>query len=464
VIFCYLPDRLILIFSLMRLITFWNDLSQLGIRPDMPTDLLKKLVLCNRISVTVGIVILAASSLYFSVPILFTIYLAAGLTYVSPLLLNFLGHYHLSRFVLTYTPPVYILVGAGFCTQGPCISQKFALLSVLISPMLLFQVTESRKMWLGVAWIGLALLLYEPITLAIPRLDELPSDSITDNPVSQTASALVSFVLFVAAFVYQQRINQRVEGQLQETLRASDAQNEIISNQNEQLREQFEEIEQQKEAIESINHNLRLQALKAQINPHFVFNALNSIQHFVMQKNKLEALSYLSKFARLIRQVLENSVNNRVSVADELKALAYYLDLEKLRFGDAFTYCMEVDEELDQFNLEIPSMLLQPYVENAILHGLRHRPANGGMLKLHLLGQFDRLLCVIEDNGIGREAAQQLNQRQPAEHISRGTTVTDTRLRLLNHDTQEKVSVVTIDLFDNYHQPAGTRVEITIPI
>jgi hypothetical protein len=448
----------------MRLITLWNDLSQLGIRPDMSLDLQKKLTLCNRISVTVGIVILTTSSLYFRVPILFTIYLAAGLTYLSPLLLNFLGYYNFSRYVLTYTPPLYILIGAGFCTQGPCFSQKFALLSVLISPLLLFQVTESRKMGLGVAWTGLALILYNPVTMAIPRLEELPSDSITDNVVSQTASALVSFVLFVAAFVYQQRINQRVEGQLQETLRASDAQNDIISSQNEQLREQFEEIEQQKEAIESINHNLRLQALKAQINPHFVFNALNSIQHFVMQKNKLEALSYLSKFAKLIRQVLENSMNNRVPVADELKALAFYLDLEKLRFGDSFTYCIDVDEELDQFNLEIPSMLLQPYVENAILHGLRHRQTNGGVLKLHLLSQFDRLLCVIEDNGIGREAARKLNHSQPAEHISRGTTVTDTRLRLLNHDTQEKVSVVTIDLFDEAHQSAGTRVEITIPI
>ncbi len=447
----------------MSLVTLWKDLSDLGIQPDLSLDLRKKITLCNRISVTVGVVINSVAMLYFEVPTLFAFYLLAGLTYLSPLLINRLGYYTLSRCILTFTPSMFILVGAGFATEGPCISQKFALLSVLISPVLLFQVTESRKMGWGIAWVLLALLLYDPVTNAIPRLDGIANDEVLDNPVSQTASALVSFILFVAAFVYQQRINQRVEGQLQETIVTSDAQNQTIRHQNEQLQQQFEEIERQKSAIESINHDLQLQALKAQINPHFVFNALNSIQHFVMQKNPIEALGYLSKFAKLIRQVLENSMNDRVPVADEMKALSYYLDLEQLRFNNHFTYQIEVAEDLDVFNTEIPAMLLQPYIENAILHGLRHRSA-GGLLKLHLLYQVDRLLCIVEDNGIGREAAQRINANQTPDHISRGTAVTNKRLQLLNHDTVEQVSVVLINLFDNHHQPMGTRVEITIPI
>ncbi|MBC7920377.1 MAG: sensor histidine kinase [Ferruginibacter sp.] len=448
----------------MTLATLWNYLSYLGIQPDLPLDLQKKIILCNRIALTIGLVMSCVSFVYFGVPILFAIYLMAALTYTSSLLFNRLGFYNVSRFILTFTPSVYIVIGAGFCTEGPCVSQKFALLSVLISPVLLFQVTESRKMWLGIAWTLLALLVYDPVTRAIPRLPEIPSDQVVDNPVDQTASALISFVMFVAAFAYQQRINRRVEGQLRETVLASDAQNGLIRSQNEQLQRQFDEIERQKTAIEVINHDLRLQALKAQINPHFVFNALNSIQHFVMQKNTMEALGYLSKFAKLIRQVLENSVNERVVVADELKALSYYLDLEKMRFNDSFAYYIDVDDELDPFAVEIPAMLLQPYVENAILHGLRHRPAGGGLLKLHLLYQFDRLLCVVEDNGIGRAAAQQLNATRTPGHISRGAAVTDTRLRLLNHDTAEQLSVVWIDLLDNHRQPSGTRVEITIPI
>jgi LytS/YehU family sensor histidine kinase len=319
-------------------------------------------------------------------------------------------------------------------------------------------------MILGIAWILLAFLSFDPVTQAIPRLAEIPNDQMLGHSTSQTISALVTFILLVAAFVYQQRINQRVEGQLQQSIEALDAKNQLIGQQNNQLQQQFEEIERQKAAIERINHGLRLQALKAQLNPHFVFNALNSIQHFVMQKNPIEALGFLSKFAKLIRQVLENSLNDRVPIVDELKGLSYYLDLEKLRFNNQFSYQIEVDEALDPLTTEIAPMLLQPYVENAILHGLRHRADSGGLLKLHLLYQFDQLLCIVEDNGIGREAAQRINQKQKASHISRGTAVTDKRLQLLNHDTAEKVSVVLIDLFDEQGRPAGLRVEITIPI
>jgi sensor histidine kinase YesM len=449
---------------LMPLLTLWNTISYTGVQPDLPLDLRKKIILCNRISLTISVVVSGAAIPFFSVPTLFVIYLLAGFTYLSPLVLNRLGYYTFSRSILTFTPPLFILATAGFSTQGASITYKFELLSLVIAPILLFQVSESRKMSLGIAWILLAFLSFDPVTQAISRLAEIPNDQMLDNSAFQTVSALVNFTLLVAAFVYQQRINHRVEGQLQQTIAALDAKNQLIGQQNAQLQQQFEEIERQKAAIERINHGLRLQALKAQLNPHFVFNALNSIQHFVMQKNPIEALGFLSKFAKLIRQVLENSLNDRVPIADELKGLSYYLDLEKLRFDNQFSYQIEVDEELDPLTTEIPPMLLQPYVENAILHGLRHRADSGGLLKLHLLYQFDQLLCIVEDNGIGRAAAQRINEKHTSSHISRGTAVTDKRLQLLNHDTAEKVSVVLIDLFDEQCKPAGLRVEITVPI
>jgi len=448
----------------MPLLTLWNTISYTGVQPDLPLDLRKKIILCNRISLTISVVVSGAAIPFFSVPTLFVIYLLAGFTYLSPLVLNRFGHYTFSRNMLTFTPPLFILATAGFTTQGASITYKFELLSLVIAPILLFQVSESRKMILGVAWILLAFLSFDAVTQAIPRLAEIPNDQMLDNSTSQTISALVTFILLVAAFVYQQGINQRVESQLQQSIEALDAKNQLIGQQNKQLQQQFEEIERQKAAIERINHGLRLQALKAQINPHFVFNTLNSIQHFVMQKNPIEALGFLSKFAKLIRQVLENSLNDRVPIADELKGLSYYLDLEKLRFDNQFSYRIEVDEELDPLTTEIPPMLLQPYVENAILHGLRHRADSGGLLKLHLLYQFDQLLCIVEDNGIGRAAAQRINEKHTSSHISRGTAVTDKRLQLLNHDTAEKVSVVLIDLFDEQRRPAGLRVEITVPI
>ena len=440
--------------------TFWHGLSYLGVGPHLPHDLRKKVVLCNRISATVFGAIGVSSFQFFGLPLLFTMYMLATLTYGLPLLLNLLGRHTLARALLVYAPPVFLLLGSGLSVDGPSHTLKFALLSVIISPLLLFQVTENRQMWLGLTWVLLAFVLFDPISRAIPRLPEITNDHTFDDETAQFFSAALSLGLFIAGFVYLQRINQSTERQLADALGVSEQQNQVIRNQHDELQAQYEAIERQHAAIETINHELRLQALKAQINPHFVFNALNSIQHFIMQKNPLEAIGYLAKFAKLIRQVLENSVNERVPIADELKALGYYLELEKLRFGDAFAYRIEVDEQVDVYNTEVPAMLLQPYVENAILHGLRHRPAPGGQLTVWVLHQFDHLLCVVEDNGIGRAASAALAANRPAAHISRGTSVTETRLRLLNHE----VGVVMMDRTAPDGTPGGTRVEITIPL
>ncbi len=448
----------------MTFSAFWNDLSTLGVRPEQPLDLRKKLLLCNRIAFTVGVVILFTSFIFLKVPSLFAFYLTAALVYASPLLLNAYGGYTVSRLVLSITPSLFILIGAGLADDGPPVSQKLALISVMIAPLLLFQVTEPVKMSLGVGWALLALLLYDPITEAIPRLADLPDEVNLDNPTAQNASALVSFVLFVAAFVYQQNLNQRTERELEVAFQEKETHNATIQRQNEQLQARSAEIEQQKADIEGINQALRLQVLKAQMDPHFLFNALNSIQHFVLQKEPREALGYLSKFSKLIRQVLENSVNDTVCVTDELKALTYYLDLEQLRFNRAFSYEIEVDETLDPDDTEIPPLLLQPYVENAILHGLRHKTDGPGQLQVVLMHQVTHLLCVVADNGVGRPAAAALAAQRPRTHTSRGTGVTDSRLRLLNARHRQPVSVLTVDLTDAAGAAAGTRVEITIPI
>lgn len=448
----------------MTFATLWHELSYLGVRPELPLDLRKKIVLCNRIAGTVGVVILFTSFIFVQVPALFLFYLTAALVYASPLLLNAQGWYDASRFILTFLPSVFILVGAGLAGDGPPVSQKLALLSVVIAPLLLFQVNEPGKLAVGVGWALLALLLYEPITVAIPRLDEIPADVELDNANAQTVSSLVSFVLFVAAFVYQQNLNRRTDRELEATFHELETRNQTIGQQNNRLQHQYDEIERQKEAIESINQALRLQALKAQMDPHFIFNALNSIQHFVVQREPKEALDYLSKFSKLIRQVLENSVNETVTVADELKALTHYLDLERLRFNGAFSYEIDVDDDLDPYTTDIPPMLLQPYVENAILHGLRHKTDGPGRLSVHLMNQVTHLLCVVADNGVGRTAAATLKARNPSSHVSRGKAMTDSRLHLLNAGQSEPVSVVTVDLQNETGQPAGTRVEITIPV
>ena len=447
---------------------FWQSLSHLGLnhpsltQSGLPADLDKKVVLCNRMAVTIGTALFPITFLFWSSPPLFAFYLLAALMLMSPLLLNFLGYFTISRLVLTILPSLFALVGAGLTTNGPAMSQQIDLMASVVFPLLLFQLTESRKMWFGLIWIGLMLLIFEPVTRFIPRLPELVSDEQAENAATRTASGLFAFAIVVSAILYQQRINQQTEARLAGTLRLAEEKSETVRQQHEQLQQQIGKIERQNTEIEHINRILRLQALKAQINPHFVFNALNSIQHFVVQKNTMEALSYLTKFAKLIRQVLENSVNDRIPVADELKALTYYLDLERLRFNNTFAYTIEVDDALDVHTTDVPSMLLQPYVENAILHGLRHRSGTSGQLTICLLHQTDQLLCVIEDNGIGREAARAFSTGRT--HISRGTTVTDNRLRLLSPEGADPISVITLDLYDTAQQPCGTRVELVIPL
>ena len=145
--------------------------------------------------------------------------------------------------------------------------------------------------------------------------------------------------------------------------------------------------------------------LRQQMNPHFIFNTLNSIQYYMYQHDKLATNNYLTKFSSLMRKVLENSQHTSIPLHDELDALNLYLELESIRFKDKFDYEINVDEEIDTLIYKVPTMLIQPYVENSICHGLM--PGEGkGFIKIDLKLEKDYISCTIEDNGIGREAAQ----------------------------------------------------------
>lgn len=207
----------------------------------------------------------------------------------------------------------------------------------------------------------------------------------------------------------------------------------------------------------------QLKALRAQMNPHFVFNSLNSIQHFILNNNSPEAGKYLNKFAKLIRTILYNSEKPSVSVREELDALRLYLDLESLRFEGKFTYVIEVGDDVDQDYFEIPTMLLQPYCENAILHGLMPKDS-GGKLKVSIYLRGDMLVCQVTDNGIGREKARQIRQlSNKKDHKSMGMRITQDRLEIINRLQGSNLSLAITDLFDDNGNPAGTRVEIFIP-
>jgi two-component system, LytTR family, sensor kinase len=211
---------------------------------------------------------------------------------------------------------------------------------------------------------------------------------------------------------------------------------------------------------------LQLKALRAQMNPHFLYNALNSIQNYITSNKGNHAAKYLAKFAKLMRQSLEYSDLEFISLEKEIEFLRDYLYInEKLRFEDQLRYRIQVDEDIEEDILGVPTMIVQPYVENAIEHGLRTR--KNGMIQL-IFSMYDEksIICIVEDNGIGRKKARD-NQMQDAQyqnHKSRGTKITEDRLRILHNADANKVFVRTIDMKDENGEPSGTRVEIKIPI
>jgi tetratricopeptide (TPR) repeat protein len=203
--------------------------------------------------------------------------------------------------------------------------------------------------------------------------------------------------------------------------------------------------------------------LRQQMNPHFIFNTLNSIQYYMYQHDKLATNTYLTKFSSLMRKVLENSQHTSVSLRDELEALKLYLELEMIRFKDKFDYEIKVDEEIDTLLYKVPTMLIQPYVENSISHGLV--PCEGkGLVKISLRLENQYILCKIEDNGIGRQAAQENKRNGHDNHNSLGTQIVASRLDLVNALYGTTLKTIYTDLKNNDGVPEGTLVEIQIPI
>ena len=208
--------------------------------------------------------------------------------------------------------------------------------------------------------------------------------------------------------------------------------------------------------------HIESQALRAQMNPHFIFNTLSSIQHYISNNNTDEALKYLSKFAKLMRKIMENSKQQMIAVAEEINALNLYLELEAMRFDKKFQYIIDIDPNIDQNYDRIPSMLIQPYVENAIIHGLL--PKEGvGKISIVLQKQGDTILCIIEDTGIGREKSMTFKKNRVQQHKSMGMSITQERLDILNSSLSSNINAEVIDLFEK-GVPTGTRIRLSIPL
>ncbi len=202
-------------------------------------------------------------------------------------------------------------------------------------------------------------------------------------------------------------------------------------------------------------------ALQTQMNPHFLFNVLNSIKTYIYENDKAKAVLYLSNFANLVRKVLHNSTKTQVSLAEEIEAITLYIDLEAMLLEENFEWHLDISDTIDQHETYLPTFLLQPFVENAFKHGLRHQK---GMKKLDITinGDCGALIIVITDNGIGREKAQTINQHNPQKHTSFATKNIQKRLDVINQNQAFQLSIQIIDLHNPTNEPTGTKVVLGI--
>ncbi|WP_462219028.1 histidine kinase, partial [Ferruginibacter sp.] len=206
----------------------------------------------------------------------------------------------------------------------------------------------------------------------------------------------------------------------------------------------------------------KLEALQSQMNPHFIFNSLNAIDNLIQTNQKDKATTYLARFAKLIRNVLDSSKNDVVSFQKDFETLQLYLQLEQFRCSDKFTFQLEADEELLNSDYKVPPLVVQPFVENAIHHGLLNKQDGNKTLTVSATLENDFIKYTVYDSGVGRAKAQQLKKINKPEHQSYGINITRERIQLYNKNDQNN-DIIIADLFEN-NEACGTKVEISVKI
>lgn len=280
---------------------------------------------------------------------------------------------------------------------------------------------------------------------------------------------LVEIMIFSTGLGYKTRLLNREKEEAQAALIGQLEENKTLQQRHAETLER--EVESRtREALEQraaaynaeINQKLaeaELKAVKAQMNPHFTFNCMNSIKNLIQNHEEEAAIAYLTKFSRLIRSVLNYSEKQHITLQEEFDFCDLYLRMEALRFGHSFRWEVNVASDLFPESVNVPPLFLQPYLENAVWHGLMHKDGER-LLRLSALRDGNNLVCCVEDNGIGRQKAQQARSRALRDDKSFGLRLAGERLSL----SDKKISVKIFDKTGNNGEPEGTKIEITIPM
>jgi two-component sensor histidine kinase len=233
----------------------------------------------------------------------------------------------------------------------------------------------------------------------------------------------------------------------------------LITRYRIRLVERRERLRRERAELEQELRISRLSAIKAQMNPHFIFNALNSIQSFFLANDRNAANEYLGKFANLMRKTLQMSAETSVTLDEEIEALTLYMELEQARFQDTLSYTITVDEQLDTASIRVPSLFIQPYVENAYKHGLLHKKADRKLeVAFRTNAEHTHLLVSISDNGVGRAYTQALRKNAVSTHRSFATSANQKRIELLNSNRPGSVTI----LYEDHMSPEGQALGTTV--
>lgn len=241
--------------------------------------------------------------------------------------------------------------------------------------------------------------------------------------------------------------------------------NTYLKKKNADHLRQLTENDFQIEKLENIKKlaELEMQMLRTQMNPHFIFNSLNSINRFILQNNKTNAAEYLTKFSRLVRMILQNSQNAVITLEEELNALRLYLELEMLRFDHRFSYNLKIGEDVDISMIKVPPLIIQPFVENAIWHGLMPKETSG-VVEIAINEENSSLVVKISDDGVGRSKTIPNENDHVKNHRSYGIELTTQRIKMMYNDSQSADPVTINDLTDAEGNPAGIEVTIFLPV
>jgi sensor histidine kinase YesM len=206
-------------------------------------------------------------------------------------------------------------------------------------------------------------------------------------------------------------------------------------------------------------HELEMKAIRAQMNTHFIFNCMNSIKTLIQQKEEDKAITYLTTFSKLIRTIFQNSDKREITLHDEIETCKLYTQLESMRFADKFNYAFCIDETIDMKLLLVPALIIQPFIENAIWHGIMPKK-DGGSVNITIKRSGENVLCIIDDNGRGRETSKQ-HKFKAGGHESKGMYLTQSRIALNNSINHNTASLEIIDKKDEKGNATGTKVILT---